>query len=410
MRNLIWALLLVTLSSAPAWAQKAPVNKLQPDTALPLAEATLALVDATLNDAELPQLPEGRRRVLVIDPLIDRATGQETAATRTIGRRMAELIAERHPQFEVKPFTESVLAENPFVLLGSMTPSKLGDTQPAAEPADTYRIWAVLMDFERGMVLSHPTAWVKASDVDATPTEFYKQSPVWLGDALHAAYIRTCASAPDKPADPGYLQGVHTQSLVAQAIGAYEAGDYRRSLALYEQARTQPEGVQLRVLNGIYLAKRALRDRRGAETAFKEAVDFGLENKRLALKMLFRPGSATLPMEASAGPQYRMWLDVLAERAGSREVCLLVAGHASLTGSAAFNDKLSHRRAEFAAYRLQKRERDLHGRLQTQGFGFRQPLVGTGTDDFRDALDRRVEFAVRDCRAEIQTSSKRLQN
>jgi hypothetical protein len=248
---------------------------------------------------------------LVIDPIIDRATGQETSATRIIGRRMAELIAERHPQFEVKPFTESVMAENPFLLLGSMTPSKLGDTQPAAETADTYRIWAVLVDWERGMVLSHPTAWVKASDVDATPTEFYKQSPVWLSDALHAAYIRTCASAPDKPADPGYLQGVHAQSLVTQAIEAYESGDYRRSLALYEQARNQPEGVQLRVLNGIYLAKRALRDRRGEEAAFKELVDYGLEKSRLALKLLFRPGSATQPMEASAGPQYRMWLDCL---------------------------------------------------------------------------------------------------
>jgi outer membrane protein OmpA-like peptidoglycan-associated protein len=403
----MWALLLLSLSSAPAWAQKAPVNKLQPDTALPLVEATLTLVDATLNDAELPPLPEGQRRSLVIDPIIDRATGQETVATRMIGRRMAEIIAERHPQFVVKPFTEAVLAENPLRLLGSMTPSKLGDTQPAAEPADTYRIWAVLVDLASGMVLSHPTAWVKASDVDATPTEFYKQSPVWLGDALHAAYIRTCASAPDKPADAEYLRGVHTQSLVTQAIEAYEARDYRRSLTLYEQARTQPGGVQLRVLNGIYLAKRALRDRRGEEAAFKELVDYGLEKNRLALKLLFRPGSATLPMEASAGPQYRMWLDVLAERAGSRQVCLLVSGHASLTGSTAFNDKLSHRRAEFAAHRLQKHERGLQGRLQTQGFGFRQPLVGTGTDDLRDALDRRVEFSVRDCRAEIQTSSKR---
>lgn len=399
MRNLLQALLLISLSFAPAWAQKPPVNKLQPDTALPLAEATLVLVDATLNDAELQPLPEGRRRVLVIDPIIDRATGQETAATRMIGRSMAELIAERHPQFEVRPFTEAVLNENPFLLLGSMTPSRLGDTQPAAEPTDTYRIWAVLVDLASGMVLSHPTAWVKASDVDPTPTEFYRQSPVWLGDALHAAYIRTCASAPDKPADPGYLQRVRTQSLVAQAIGAYEAGDFRQSLTLYEQARTQPEGAQLRVLNGIYLAKRALRDRQGEEAAFSALVDYGLENSRLALKVLFRPGSATLPMDASAGSQYRMWLDALAERAGSREVCLLVAGHSSRTGSAALNERLSRRRAEFAANRLQKRERGLQGRLQTQGFGFRQPLIGTGTDDFRDALDRRVEFSVQDCRA-----------
>jgi hypothetical protein len=29
--------------------------------------------------------------------------------------------------------------------------------------------------------------------------------------------------------------------------------------------------------------------------------------------------------------------------------------------------------------------------------GFRENLIGTGTDDLRDALDRRVEFRVRSC-------------
>ena len=29
--------------------------------------------------------------------------------------------------------------------------------------------------------------------------------------------------------------------------------------------------------------------------------------------------------------------------------------------------------------------------------GFRENVIGTGTDDLRDALDRRVEFKVRPC-------------
>ena len=40
---------------------------------------------------------------------------------------------------------------------------------------------------------------------------------------------------------------------------------------------------------------------------------------------------------------------------------------------------------------------DLSGRLQPVGMGFKKNLVGTGTDDMRDALDRRVEFKVRPC-------------
>ena len=39
----------------------------------------------------------------------------------------------------------------------------------------------------------------------------------------------------------------------------------------------------------------------------------------------------------------------------------------------------------------------LTGRLQPLGMGFRENLIGTGTDDLRDALDRRVEFRVRSC-------------
>ena len=37
------------------------------------------------------------------------------------------------------------------------------------------------------------------------------------------------------------------------------------------------------------------------------------------------------------------------------------------------------------------------GRLVPAGMGYRENLVGSGTDDLRDALDRRVEFKVRNC-------------
>jgi hypothetical protein len=31
--------------------------------------------------------------------------------------------------------------------------------------------------------------------------------------------------------------------------------------------------------------------------------------------------------------------------------------------------------------------------------GFKENIIGSGTDDLRDALDRRVEFKVRNCQA-----------
>jgi hypothetical protein len=37
------------------------------------------------------------------------------------------------------------------------------------------------------------------------------------------------------------------------------------------------------------------------------------------------------------------------------------------------------------------------GRLVSVGMGFRENVVGSVNDDLRDALDRRVEFKVRNC-------------
>jgi outer membrane protein OmpA-like peptidoglycan-associated protein len=46
---------------------------------------------------------------------------------------------------------------------------------------------------------------------------------------------------------------------------------------------------------------------------------------------------------------------------------------------------------------LGQRNRSLSTRLSAAGVGSKEALVGLGTDDQRDALDRRVEFRVVDC-------------
>jgi outer membrane protein OmpA-like peptidoglycan-associated protein len=74
-----------------------------------------------------------------------------------------------------------------------------------------------------------------------------------------------------------------------------------------------------------------------------------------------------------------------------------VVGHASRTGSEAFNDQLSLQRAVSIKQRLVAEAPALDPRLRATGMGFRQNIIGTGTDDARDALDRRVEFKVTGC-------------
>ena len=79
------------------------------------------------------------------------------------------------------------------------------------------------------------------------------------------------------------------------------------------------------------------------------------------------------------------------------KACLTVAGHTSRTGNEVYNDRLSLQRAAAVQKQLENLSPKLGGRLNATGIGFRENIVGSGTDDLRDALDRRVEFKVRPC-------------
>jgi outer membrane protein OmpA-like peptidoglycan-associated protein len=83
--------------------------------------------------------------------------------------------------------------------------------------------------------------------------------------------------------------------------------------------------------------------------------------------------------------------------AATANVCLNVVGHASRTGSELFNDRLPQQRATYIKERVEAEAPVLAPRLPATGMGFRENILGTGTDDARDALDRRVEFKITGC-------------
>ena len=113
--------------------------------------------------------------------------------------------------------------------------------------------------------------------------------------------------------------------------------------------------------------------------------------------MFFNPGGTVFLKSADQG-QYAVWVRELAQQIGSRtDTCVLVVGHTSRSGETAANEALSLRRAEAVKTSLEKQNRKLAHRLASDGAGARENLIGLGTDDLRDALDRRVEFRAVDC-------------
>ena len=382
-----------------------------PPVALPLDAAAVSLATALFDRAGLDRPDPAVHRTLVIDPLIDHETGSELVATRSMEKRISALVRSRYPHIKLRPFTSASLDERPLVLAGSITtvagpgmiPTSIGG------PPGTHRIWAVLADLKSGRIVSREMAWVRSDTVDATPTPFFRDSPAWLADASMIAYLKTCSSQVGDLIAPAYLDGLRTEAAVSDGVRAYDAGRYRDALMAYTQARSLPMGAQLRVYNGVYLAEQALGRPREARQAFGQLVDYGLDRGKLSMKLVFRPNSTAFwPDRAITGP-YPMWLREIATRTAARDACLRIVGHTSLTGSAQANQLLSEARAWVVRGRLVRDAPPLNTRTTVRGAGSSEPVVGAGTDDAADLLDRRVEFNPVACREAVRADAASLQ-
>ncbi len=335
-------------------------------------------------------------RDLVIDPLVDASSGQQTAGTTLIGQQLATLLQSRAPQWKLQPLSRAALARKPLLLIGTLTPVHTGDGR--APSADAFRVCLVLIDLASGKLVAKRVDRATVATVNAEPTPFYRDSPTWALDKTTLAYIKSCqGSSPGDAIAPDYLARLPAQALIREAQVALAENRTPEALRLFSEAGPLAARDDLRVLNGLYLASWRSGKRKEAAEAFGRIVGVGLEARRLPIKLLFAPGSTRLIASADLRAQYAMWLREIALQAGVRETCMRIVGHTSRTGSAAGNDALSKRRAGAVREGLESLDKALVGRLDAIGVGSRETIVDLGTDDARDALDRRVEFRTVDC-------------
>lgn len=408
------AVALVTILGACATTPQTPAPPAapQPVPVLPFDEALLKAANDLFTKAQLPSAASTPpvRYTLVIDPLVDGMTGDQSTATVSMQSRIEQLAREKYPQFDVQPFSTATVDQSPIVLVGTFTPiNQEGKTEGTRE---AYRICLALADLKSGTIVSKGVARAQPQGVDATPTRYFQDSPVWMRDPATEGYIKTCqGTRPGDPINPIYADRIRTAALIGEAIEAYNAGQYQRALDLYQEALQTPGGDQLRVYNGIYLAQWRLGQRKEATESFGRIVDHGLANQNLAVRFLFRPGStAFLPNPQITAP-YPLWLRQVAIHTANSNACLEITGHTSPTGPEPLNERLSLRRAEYIKQRLESQAPELGKRTIATGKGSSENLIGTGKDDLSDALDRRVGFQVIDCAAPVSAAiSDRLRS
>jgi outer membrane protein OmpA-like peptidoglycan-associated protein len=357
------------------------------------SDAVLSAANAVLSNAPVSVQQGSKRQIVVIDPLVNGVTGEQSAATQQIQARIVALAREKYPQFDIQPFSAAAVSKAPYVMVGTFTPvNSQGQT---AGTREAYRFCLVMVDLNAGKTVAKGVARARLDGIDSRPTGFFRDSPAWTNDPNVKSYIDTCqATKVGDAISQTYLNGILTASIIGEAINAYDASRYREALELYQTAQKTPAGNQLRVYNGLYLANWKLGHRDQAAEAFGRVVEYGLDNSSLGVKILFRPGSTAFDTTQQAAGPYDMWLQQIAEHSASRNACLQVTGNSSPSGSAALNDQLSLLRAEYVKGRLETDAPTLRQHVIATGAGAKNNLVGTGADDLSDALDRRVDFKV----------------
>jgi len=254
-----------------------------------------------------------------------------------------------------------------------------------------------LTDRQSGLVIAQAVTPFHQPYMDLAPTKFYQDSPSLVRDRSTDGYMKTAETPRGQPADPLYVQQVPTAALLADALAAYDIEKWDEALRLYSAAAQRQDGQQLRTFNGIYLTNVHLGNVEGAEAAFGKIAALGLATNNLAVKLLFRPGSTDFWPDPKVSALYPMWLRQIARAAQSSDGCLDIVGHTSRSGSEQVNDRLSLARATAVRERMEHDAPGASKKWKVTGVGYRENIIGTGSDDERDAIDRRVAFKVIPC-------------
>ena len=366
-------------------------------TELPFEEAVAQATDGLV--AQTQKLPaflakvEARiaKRGVVLDPMLDASSGQQTNATQLLERRVTERMGSRFDSIEILAFQSANLGKAQYLLTGTMTRVQAGKTKGPLQ------INLALTELKSGNVVAQASALARDEGLDHTPLPYYQDSPVLVKDQVIDGYVKTSATPPGQRADAYYIERVAVATVISDATALYNAEKYQDALAQYRAAGGAPGGEQLRVLNGIYLANTKLGRTAEAELAFGKVVAYGIGYNQLGVKFLFNPGSTVFWSDPKVSGPYAMWLRQIAKEGTAAKACMNIVGHTSRTGSEQTNDALSVQRASYIRQRLSAEAAPLGERSKPSGMGFRENIVGSGTDNSVDALDRRVEFKIVPC-------------
>ena len=332
--------------------------------------------------------PRPQQIIVPVDDFFSAQSAEVSASGRMLQRQLASVLSQRLSPLQFSPLSSKNVGNAQWLVLANYKTLKPGETATAGT---WVRLQVALANTETGETLAKAETYLDTKQFNSGPTRFFKDAPMFMTDDRHREKLAVMAGEKHP-----LSQSIQVQALFADAISDYESDRLEEAVkgfsGVHGVARDHPGA-----LAGLYQSTWRLGRRNEAEQAFSKLVAVGLDAGTLSFKLLFKVGSTDFIDNADLSTQYRLWLRAVAEGAVAKRKCVDVTGHASKSGTAEMNNRLSLQRAERVVAQLAQVSPATRGKFRAHGKGFEQTIVGTGVDDASDAIDRRVEFTVKPC-------------
>lgn len=349
------------------------------------------LAQLKANQSTLASLGEV---VMAAEPMIDANTAEVTQASRRIEEIIFDETRKQFPKIKLLPLNPESIEAAKYMLTGII---KL-ESKDSAKGLALYHIRAAIIDLKTNRVMASAEATVTDPKLDVTPVAAYQDTPMYTKDKRTDSLVKTVETAPGQLADKEYTDGLTTAALMAEGDRLYDGVNYEKALSRYKEASLRADGQTMRTYAAMYQAYRKLSRMEDAEVAFGRLIALGYSTNNMNIKLMFSVASTQFIADPDLRNQYAIWLRQIARLFAKTDSCLNIVGHTSRSGNEAFNESLSLQRAQTVQKLMQKDFPNVMKRSTPMGRGWKESIVGIGSDDARDAIDRRVEFRITPCR------------
>lgn len=328
-----------------------------------------------------------------VDPFASKETGEVIEASKDITRIFTKTALKVSPKFIVEELNVKNENTSNYLIVGKIQHET---TSSGGKSGKRYRIYASIIDKSTNTVVANASIWISDARIKSSAVGIYKDSPMYILDANTDVFMKLTQAVKGTKVSSGYLQLLHEKAVLIEVDKLIDANKMQEAYSLLKPLNV---GDSLKYYTALYMVARDLGKNAESEAAFGKMVDIGIAQKNMSLKFLFSVDSTEFPKNPETRKRYALWLRLIAKGIEKNNMCMKIIGHTSRTGTEQYNMTLSKDRAAAVQKIMLTDFSGIAKRTKASGRGFQDNVSGIGTDDARDAIDRRVEFAIVDCGA-----------